>query len=80
MNSIALALIELNPLNPTSGACAATTAPPPTSEARRFLLTSQTVWAAEGVFFGMIRTSNEEVAEPSTILLTHLPNFLRVTL
>jgi hypothetical protein len=50
-----------------------------TSEARRFLLTSQTVWAAEGVFIGMIRTSNEEVAEPSTILLTHLRNFLRVT-
>ena len=50
-----------------------------TSEARRFLLTSQTVWAAEGVFIGMNRTSNEEVAEPSTILLTQLLNFLRVT-
>jgi len=35
MNAIALALTGLNPLNPTSGACAATTALPATSEARR---------------------------------------------
>ena len=52
MNVIALVLTGLNPLNPTSGACAATTALPATSEARRFLLTSQTAWTAEGVFLG----------------------------
>jgi hypothetical protein len=51
MNSIALALIGLNPPQPDQRRLRRHHGAAATSEARRFLLTSQTVWARQRAFF-----------------------------
>ena len=76
MNAIALALTGLNPPQPdqrrlrrhhgAAGHFGGETFPPHIADGVD----------GRGRFLGMIRTSNEEVAEPSMILLTHFRKFL----